>query len=385
MSTDERFTNSTGFGTPLNYYDLIKIISDSRQSGFFPLAPEKEAPDDLAEYINHSDIPAGSTIMVVDQEGNKIVRQITNRFFLSSFNVNYREKAQLVETFGASTVSFFGDSIKVYNFAGNAIDYPSTDNPSRTMQQTSLIKLYDEHLRGTKLIQNKRIGVIKIFNHTVYGYPLNFSSSYNGQRDKMATFNKSWVVAKHEYNIPGLIEDEDLEANYTPIDIIIKDEATKQRLRRIEEFLEAYNNAMQYEATTITGSLIFTESIRRQTVDLANLMASLQNAKQSVIKQRIEVLVSNEETVDDNRQDLLKEGYTLLEDRFGSIIDYLIGIESEGLLPVKFNLENLKELKSSLTSLDAEISLRSLGLFADKLTKYARDLREAERIIKQGL
>jgi hypothetical protein len=136
-------------------------------------------------------MPAGATIMVVDEERNGVVTQITNRFFLSGFQMNYREKAQLVETFGASTVSFFGDTIKVYQFSGTAVDYPSQNDPASSMHQTSLLRLYDQHLRGTKLLQNKRIAVIKIFNHTVYGYPLSFNTTYNSGRDKVATFNMS--------------------------------------------------------------------------------------------------------------------------------------------------------------------------------------------------
>ncbi len=192
MSSDERFNSLTGYGTSPDFDGIIVSRNTSvRGTGIFPLAARKEAPNNLSEYINHSDIPAGATIMIVDEERNGIVKQITNRFFLTAFNVNYREKAQLVETFGASTVSFFGDTIKVYQFAGNAVDFPSDTDPASSMNQTALLKLYDEHLRGTKLLQNKRIGVIKIFNHTVYGYPLSFQSSYNSSRDKLASFTMS--------------------------------------------------------------------------------------------------------------------------------------------------------------------------------------------------
>lgn len=191
MAYDDRFLwATTGFMPTEDYNAIVSSrMSRAHGTGVFPLAAEKQAPDDLMEYINHSDIPAGATIMIIDEDRNGILHQITNRFFLTGFNSNYQEKAQLVETFGASTVSFFGDTAKIYQFSGQAVDYPSTSGPATSMQHTALTKLYDEHLRGTKLLKNKRIAVIKIFNHTVYGYPMRFGSAYGGQQDKLANFN----------------------------------------------------------------------------------------------------------------------------------------------------------------------------------------------------
>mgnify|MGYP001196171518 CR=1 FL=1 len=36
-----------------------------------------------------------------------------------------KEKAQILETFGSSNLSFFGQSTRVYNFAGAALDWNS--------------------------------------------------------------------------------------------------------------------------------------------------------------------------------------------------------------------------------------------------------------------
>lgn len=157
----------------------------------FPLSAEKRMPNDLAEEINFSTIPAGSTLMIVDSENSSILKQITNKFLLTGFSMNFKEKAQLIETFGASFVAFFNDSLKIYQFTGRAVDHPSASNAANGMHQSSLTKLYNEHLRGTKLIENNQIGVLKVFNHLIYGYPLNFNVSYNGAADKLSSFNMS--------------------------------------------------------------------------------------------------------------------------------------------------------------------------------------------------
>lgn len=154
--------------------------------------PGKQAPEALAEHLNSSSSQEGATLMVVDTDDKSKISHITNKFYLSNFSMQFREKAQLVETFGASSVSFFDDSIKVYNFSGQAIDYPSDSHaPYESMQQSSLIQLYNKHMRGTLLVKNNQIAVLKVMNHLIYGYPLNMTSRYSASQDKIANFSMS--------------------------------------------------------------------------------------------------------------------------------------------------------------------------------------------------
>ncbi len=106
----------------------------------------------------------------------------------------YKEKTQITETFNSSAVSFFGDSVKIYSFAGKMLDFPSyelqetpgiTGDIARspaisdalaaggqetvydysTMSASAFNILYNEELRASKLFKDKRIGLIKIYNH----------------------------------------------------------------------------------------------------------------------------------------------------------------------------------------------------------------------------
>lgn len=154
---------------------------------------EKKAPENLSEYIKHSTLPAGCTILIVKEDDPHLVDKVNNRFFIQSFQMAYREKSQLVETFGPTFVSFFGQGAKIYEIMGQAIEYPSEGEslPHISMQATSLNFMYHEYLRATQLIKNKQIGVLKIFNHTIYGYPIRFNIQQNGAVDKLASFSMS--------------------------------------------------------------------------------------------------------------------------------------------------------------------------------------------------
>lgn len=156
------------------------------------LTLQKEAPQALAEELDQSQSQSGATILVVDNDDRSNIKHITNKFVLGSMSIQRQEKAQLVETLGTSSVSFFGDSVKVYTFSGQAVDYPSgTSTPHESMHQSSLLRLYDNHLRGTKLVKTNKIGVLKVMNHLIYGYPMNLNSQYQAGQDKIASFRMS--------------------------------------------------------------------------------------------------------------------------------------------------------------------------------------------------
>lgn len=177
--------------------------------------------------------------MVLDEEDKSEIRYINNKFFLGSFRMSFQEKAQVTETFGSANISFFNDTVKVYNFAGQAVDYPSTgDKPESSMNQSSLTQMYNKHLRGTQLVKSKSIMLLKVFNHMVYGYPLSFDTSYSSSQDKLASFAFQMVVTKHTQNLPGLFETEDLENAYSVENVILGEE-DGFRLSLINEFENA--------------------------------------------------------------------------------------------------------------------------------------------------
>lgn len=177
--------------------------------------------------------------MVLDEEDKSEIRFINNKFFLSSFRMSFQEKAQVTETFGSANISFFNDKAKIYNLSGQAIDYPSNgDKPHSSMNQSSLTQMYNNHLRGTQLVKSKSIMLLKVFNHMVYGYPLNFNVNYSSNQDKLSNFSFQMVVTKHSQNLPGLFETKDLEDSYSVKNVILNEEDS-YRLSLIEEFENA--------------------------------------------------------------------------------------------------------------------------------------------------
>ena len=155
-----------------------------------PELSPKVQPNDLDEIINSS-TEAGATLLVQNIDG-KITHR-TNKFYLTGFSFAFREKAQLTETLQAPVLSFFGDTIKVYNFRGDAVDYASQDvnAPGKYYYGSSLIKMYNEVLRGTHLVKTGSLAIMKIANHLVFGYPINFQIQQDGNRDKMSSFAMS--------------------------------------------------------------------------------------------------------------------------------------------------------------------------------------------------
>ena len=70
-------------------------------------------------------------------------------------------------------------------------------------------------MRGTRLVENGNIAILKILNHTVYGYPLNLQVQYQAQLDKMANFTMSWLVSEHTLDMHGIVTEDDLTAMHT--------------------------------------------------------------------------------------------------------------------------------------------------------------------------
>jgi hypothetical protein len=76
--------------------------------------------------------------------------------------------------------------------------------------------MYDTVLRGSKLLELKALGVLKIANHLIYGYPLNFNVSYSSSADRIAQFNTQWVVVKHDLGyLPANMTLEMLDKNFS--------------------------------------------------------------------------------------------------------------------------------------------------------------------------
>jgi len=192
----------------------IRVKDNSDTSLLTSLKP-KANPDSLAEIISSSDNGIGAFIYVKSIIDSKITN-ITNNFYLTGLSINFKERVQLLENFKSANVSFFGDSAKVYQLQGVAVDFSSTDlnDPGQYYHQSGLIDMYNNVLRGSKLIENNSIAILKVLNHSIEGYPINFHAEYSSATDKMAQFSMAWVVIKHDLLLDKVLTDTRLKSFY---------------------------------------------------------------------------------------------------------------------------------------------------------------------------
>lgn len=215
-------------------YDAITALSTNYYSDVSGFLKFKNAPEYLANDINGADDAIGATIYIINERYQ--IKYATNLFYLTGFSFNLKERAQVTNSLKEPIIAFFDESVRVYTFQGAAPEAASSDllNTSRNFQHSSLVHMYNNYLRGTELVKNKHIAVLKVSNHTVYGYPLNLSSSLNSGQDKIATFAMNWAVARHTLDLPGIVNKEDLEGMITvPLN-------NRQDLSLFLDYLQSY-------------------------------------------------------------------------------------------------------------------------------------------------
>lgn len=243
--------------TNMNSQDSVNVptrVSATNAPDNFTTAPytiknRKSGPEDLAEALP-GNVNVDATILILDEFGS--IRYITDKFVLNGFQMSMKEKFQLLESFGSANISFFGESARVYSFSGMAVDYASSDpnNTGKYFHQSSLIKMYNDVLRGTQLVQNRRIAIMKVMNHLIYGYPINMNVGYSGAGDNVAQFGLQWVVTSHTLSLPGIVEENDLANMYSPI---IRGLESKEKQTFIQNSTEVITKISQIN--TIFGQL----------------------------------------------------------------------------------------------------------------------------------
>lgn len=198
----------------------------------------KSGPDALAEDLG--EVGQAGAVIYIQHKTLGNISSRTSRFYLTNMGIGLQEKSQILETFGTSNISFFGQKTKVYNFAGVVLDWKSQNGSgSEYWQASSLIHMYNNTLRGTALVESNQIAVIKVMNHTVFGYPLVLQVNYDQGSDKYASFSLSWVVTKHLLGVPGIVTENQLKSNYSPIQRNAISEILQNAITKITEAVEA--------------------------------------------------------------------------------------------------------------------------------------------------
>lgn len=212
------------------------------------LLRNKNAPIDLAmDLQNELADEAGAFIFVQERSGDRKVTAMTNNFWLTSMAMSFKERLQITESFDSSHFMFMGNNIKIYNFSGFSIDGASfnEDDPGGLFYQSSLIKMYNEKLRGTMLTKSNEIAVLSVANHVIKGYPTDFAVSYTAEAGNLTQFNFSWIVVDHYMELDGVVNDKRLEALYTPSVVGFTDDELKI-LKGYDDDIKVLQDKAQY-------------------------------------------------------------------------------------------------------------------------------------------
>jgi len=195
---------------------------------------EKKQPMYLANQIRG--LGNAGAVLYIQNFGTKKFTHMTNKFYLQALDITQREKVQILETFGAPVASFFGATAKVYNFSGVALEAETQrggeDNRGEYFHGTSLLHMYESALRGTRLVEENSIAILQVMNHSIYGYPLQFSFRSLSENDKAIQFSFSMFVKEHLYELPDVIDKTMINRNNRMQDV------DNKSVRKLEKLLE---------------------------------------------------------------------------------------------------------------------------------------------------
>ena len=156
-----------------------------------------------------------SVIMILDRD-SKITHQ-TNKFLLQTITKPQQEKFQVIETFGAPHLYFYGQRTPVYSIQGVLLDafydhppgstaegpafiappkFGTTPDPAWRNQWTlGFQNFYNTKLRGSRLKDTNSIAALYVNGWIIKGYPINLTvmKESNAMPDGV-TFQMSWVI-----------------------------------------------------------------------------------------------------------------------------------------------------------------------------------------------
>lgn len=143
--------------------------------------------------------PNGEAIPLIDSGGvfgdekGKSARSARySNFLLQSANEARQEKYQVVLTFGEPYVFFFGEQPRIYNFAGVLM------NTEDFNWRAEFWKNYDEHLRGTKCVQNRTRVILTWDTIIIQGYLLGATADENANEPNIVRFGFQLFLTSYE-------------------------------------------------------------------------------------------------------------------------------------------------------------------------------------------
>jgi len=122
------------------------------------------------------------------------------KFLLNNYEERHDEKLQVFETFGSPAIFFFDKKVTVYSFSGYFVDskHRNSHGGLEHSWAESFKIIWEENLRGTKLIENNNIALIGFNGNAIWGYPSNLTINNNAQAPFLAGFSFNVIVTKHK-------------------------------------------------------------------------------------------------------------------------------------------------------------------------------------------
>lgn len=202
------YNNVSNLMTPLIGFDNLAITLDKLSDtnlqikriilGSRTFIARKERPTDLIAKDGKNAI-----IMLLNTNTEKVdVTKITDKLLVQNIQQSKIERAQVTETFQEKdpSIFFFGKRTTSYVFVGQLLN---TDRDVAapynlyTNWTAGFQRYWDEHLRGTKLAENKKIAVMLVDDEMYEGYPVSLSINKSSMTEYTASFSMTWIITKH--------------------------------------------------------------------------------------------------------------------------------------------------------------------------------------------
>lgn len=115
------------------------------------------------------------------------------KYILESVQESYAERHQIIETFGAAYIAFFGDRPSIFNFSGMLI------NSMNVNWVQDFMFFYQNFLRGTKAVDLKARIIMTYGGRQVEGYILGTQNQTMAATEEGVPFGFSMVITQRNF------------------------------------------------------------------------------------------------------------------------------------------------------------------------------------------
>ncbi len=161
----------------------------------------------------------GPAFLLIKNKNTGNLVAATNKFLITNWQETRVERLQVLETFHSSTLNWFDEKTRNYSFNGILLEAEraiplltkDVDEVAHTyLWSQSFRKLWDDHLRGSKLVEAQNICVLSMMNNVMFGYPHAIAFSTSAQNTDVVAFQFQFICTKQ--NTLG----SKLSHNYSP-------------------------------------------------------------------------------------------------------------------------------------------------------------------------